>query len=406
MFRVQTNRARYYRLIEKPSKLSFAEHGDVSGGVQVCMESEPAFSASVIVSFPISLVDMPTVGAFLTGVPRVDIDDDFSESFGLVVYKALELSETPTTKRLIERMSKSLFTLDAEGFECYCIERLIDYLLTDAMVHIDHKAFLPANELLEFSLGRTSPFGLETTAIILVSSRNSPNTLTVEEDVVRQDRLIVDTSIDTENFAIYGSDNLRCFSFRNHPDYQPSAVERNQCGLDFPIDILVEVFWNIDWNLHPAMNATERHDGLITIERERPHVVSNSSVRSFDWQPFTFFTLEHVRCAVSCGCGEGCWQTVFLTDGIVRSMVELELVVSLGIEPDLENIIGGLVEYTDGFDNSTVGFCIQGDCSLHSDTSLVNGAYKYSVKVTESINSRSTIHPTTEVRGFPYGGVS
>jgi hypothetical protein len=86
-------------------------------------------------------------------------------------------------------------------------------------------------------------------------------------------------------------------------------------------------------------------------------------------------------------------------------MVELELVVSLGIEPDLENIIGGLVEYTDGFDNSTVGFCIQGDCSLHSDKLLVNGVYKYSVKVTESINSRSIFPPTTEVRGFPYGGI-
>jgi hypothetical protein len=42
---------------------------------------------------------------------------------------------------------------------------------------------------------------------------------------------------------------------------------------------------------------------------------------------------------------------------------------------------------------------------LHSDTSLVNGAYKYSVEVTESTNSRSIFPPTTEVRGFPYGGI-
>ena len=67
---------------------------------------------------------------------------------------------------------------------------------------------------------------------------------------------------------------------------------------------------------------------------------------------------------------------------------------------------------SDGLDFSDSAVVSTSECLTHIGSESVpldrrsRQVYKYSVKVTESINSRSIFPPTTEVRGFPYGGIA
>jgi len=400
----QTNRTRYDWLVDgQPSKLSFAEHGDVSGGIQVCVQPEPAFSASIIVPFPIALVDVPAVRAFLAREARVDIHDGLSESFGLIVDKLLKLAERPTPEHRVERMSEAFLALDTEGFEGNHIEGLVHDFFCDAVIHVGHKAFLLTGELLELSPGGRSPFGLERTAIVLISRLHASDVLAINEQVVGENGMVVDASIDPEHFATRIIDGSRSIGFCLHLDYQPAAVERDGRGLDFPVKIFVEVFRYFDGQLYPAADTGDGNNGLIAVERERPHVVPDCTVFSLDWQPPALLTLEHVGSAISGGCRERSGQAVLFPDWVVCGVMELELVSCFELEANVQNVVHGFVENHDGLDNSAVGFCVDGDCSFHGDTSLTFRVYKHLGEVSESINydiSSSTIPPRPEVRGI------
>ncbi len=402
----RTNRTRYDWLFDKqPSELRFTEDGDVSGSVQVGMKPETALPTPVIMPFPVALVDVTTRRTFLARKSWVDIDNDLADIYRFVVDKRLQLAESPISEHSIEIMSKSLFSLNTKGFQGDYIKRLPDYLFSDAMVHVSHKTFLFASEFLQLALGRASSFGLQNHSIMLIAGLGRSNLIAINEFIVRQNSVVVDACVDAENFTVLSGDSVWGICFSLHPDNQFPTIEGYVGGLDFPTEVFLEVVWNIDWKFYPAMNTGKRYYGLISVERECSHVVSNCAIFPLDWQPLELFTPEHLGGTIFCGGREGGRKPIYLSNRVVSHVVEVEFVDGFSFKSSLENVVGGFVEYSYSFDNLTIGLCVESNCSFHSETSLADKVYKYSRGVAESIISYSTIPPTTEVRGFPYGGI-
>lgn len=401
-----TNRTRYDWLVDKePSNLRFTKVGDVSTGIQVRMELKATIPTFVIVPFPIPFVDMATLRAFLARKARVDINNGLSDRLGFVVYEGLELSKGPSTEHGVEVMPKPFLSLNSEGFECNDIKGLLDYLFCDAVVHISHKPFLSTYKFSQLAFGRTSAFGLQNTAIVLIPSLHLSNLLTIDEFIIGEDCMIIDARIDTENFTVLGSNLSWGVDFCLHPNDEPASIERYCGGFDFPVEVFTEIIWHFDWNLYPPMYAGEGHDGLIYVERESPHVVPDCTVLPLGWQSPSLLSFEHIGGLVTGSCSEGGRESVFLSYVVVCGMMEFEFIPSSKIESNTEYVISGIVEYLDSFDNSTVGFCIDFDSSLHSNTSLHSGVYKHLGQVTESKKGTTAVPPTAKASGFPRGGI-
>ncbi len=339
------------------------------------MEPKATFLTSIFMSFPVTLENKSTIRAFLAGKPWIHINHVFSQGFSFIVYKLLKLPKCPIPEHSVEPTSTPFLLFDREFFEGNHIDRLMGYPLTHAMVRIGHKTFLPTNEFFEFSFGRPSSFGLKYAAIVLVSCLNCSDMLAIVELIVRQNCVIANTCVYSENRTTVPDIFGWGLCFGTHPYDDLSAIERNQCGIDIPIEVLSEILRNMNWDFHPPPNTAERGNRLLSVETKGSLIVPDCAVGLLNRQFLAFFALKHFRCTIPRSGGERSRESIFLPDLVICKMMKLDFVMDLILEACSKNVVCGLIEHSDCFNKPVLGFGIQGYYSSHDDATLILKLY-------------------------------
>jgi hypothetical protein len=358
-------RTRYDWLVDgQPTSLSYTEAGDVPGGVEVGVQFEATDGTPVPEASTGLLVDGPAPGAFLAGVPCVDVDHGLPDALGLVINEPLKLAEGPVAECLVESLSQLLLLSDAELFQRYRIERLCHYPVGYLVVHVGHEAFLLLRHALEFALGGAGAFGLEFRTKVLVAALDRTNVIGIIELVVREDRMVEYASIDPEDGG-RGPDAGRPLLHHDAKD-ELRSVEQQLGGHGLPTSVFFEVFGNVDWNFDPSVDAGQ---GNITPSKsgsEGSLIVTDGRPLLLGREPFQLFSLEHLRGGVPCGADEGgrdAW--IPLPSRVVCQVVELQLVDHSCLESYHENVISGGVDGFDGFNKPLVSREMESDGALH-----------------------------------------
>lgn len=375
MFKEHTNRARYIRLVdEKPSSFSFTDAGDIICGVEVGMELEAALPTPILMSFPVSFIDIPTTRTFLAGVSWVDVDNMFAECFSLVLNKGLQLPERPVAKHFIESMSKSFLSFDTKRFKSDSVTGLIYNPFSNAVIRVSHKLFLSTRHLFKFTFGRASAFLLKFLPQMLVSTLNRSNMLTIVKEVIGEHCMVIDSSVHSE-YILDGS-GFWSIGFCYNVELESAIVNGESRIAEIPIEVLPKIFRYNNRNFYSTINTRERCNRFLTIERECPDIEPNSGIKLFDWQSFEPFTFEHFRCIIPCTSNKGCWEIMFFPDGIISEMVQSEFIVNPILISDFQNVVYSFIVDVDGIDKSFIRFDIDSNSPLHIN-SLVYKVYTY-----------------------------
>jgi len=379
------NRTRYNRLVDgQPTSLSFTEAGDVTCGIEVCMEFEGTSLASVDEPCPVALADVTTSGTSLARISGVDIDDGLALSVGFVLDEPLELAEGPIPELPVEAPPESLVSSDPELLQCHGVERLGQYPVGYLVVDIGHEAFFPARESFELPLGGAGAFGLKSPTGMLVFSFDLSNVRRPVESVVGEDGMVDHACIDPEDGVRWPDGRRPLLDHDAEDEYMAIIGELGGDGL--PTIVSPEISRQRDRYPDPALDTRKGHEPPSEFGRECPLVVSDGRPSTFERQSLEFHPFQHLGSVVPGGCDDGRWNRgIFLSDGVVCEMVELELVDDLVLEPHLEDVIGGEVGHLDCLDQAVIRFDMQSDRPLHTENTSVPSIYMRIGGVRESL---------------------
>ena len=382
----------YDWLIDRePSNLRYTKIGDVTRGVEVGMEFEPAPFTDIIVSFSIGFADKPATRTFLACISGVDVDHSFAKCFGFVVDKYLQLSERPITKHPIEVMSDPFLSFYAEFFERNSITGLIDDVVSDLVVNIRHKPLFPTRQAFQFTLGRRSAFCLKFTAQIAISAFNSPDVFAIEELVIGKHGMIIDSGIDTEN-SISFFDNWTV-SFSYHLEFEFVPIVGKPRITDIPSNIFSKIVGNINFEFDPAINTAERCLRFGNIEREGANIISDSRMWSFCWQPFEFLSFQHLRRIIPGTSDQRSREFILFSDRIVSSVVEFEFIIGWNPISNPHDVVDRFVVCFNSADKVNIGFNINSNSSSHVNLISSQGIYNLSGGVGETTNEVFSFRP-------------
>ena len=127
------------------------------------MYLKSAFNTMERIIFPIALVDMSTVGAFLTGISWVNSNNRFSNGFSLISQKLFKLVETPIVKfsSKLNSSGSALNSYAGKVFNSKYIKRHSCNFLRDVVIHPGYKPFFFSANLPEKFFSGSSAFALK-----------------------------------------------------------------------------------------------------------------------------------------------------------------------------------------------------------------------------------------------------
>lgn len=257
-------------------------------------------------------IERLTMTASLGSVAGIDVFDADTVSDCFIFDELLELIITPSAKHAVEPSASTLAldTLEVLHYNSSCCAVVPDNIFTDDVVHISHKQFLPATETFEVSLGRLCAFTLET-ATESIDTFESGLHATIESPVgcnsefaytnINPDQVCAESE-----FNVFGNKNMYEIIFTFLNDVSPACS---------PIDILQEVFRDLNGDFESAVNSGNTDNAFIEFRPEVADVVSDRNVL----HPFGFPVLCN---DFDCLTGQLGWQFGFSSDNRITFIVE------------------------------------------------------------------------------------
>lgn len=290
---------RVWTVDRSPTDTRYTRSGNVERSIQIGVDVIPTFTTPKIVPLAVSFIGVTAFRTFLARIPRVYTHNLFTKRFGFIPDKLLKLVERPVVE-LPVKLSPASAVLDSNAGEVFkrkYIEGHIHDLFRDTVVNILNKPFFFSADLLKKTFSRLSAFALEFSPKMLVFASNILNLFAIKESIVRAHSDVHDASIDSENLI------TRWFGrVRSHGNMQieriRSLVIPKRGASDFPMKILIVVFWKIERCLNPTTDRCNANQMVKEINPDYPFIVPNSGKWRAFRDCFEFNTLKCLTCNV------------------------------------------------------------------------------------------------------------
>jgi hypothetical protein len=202
---------------------------------------------------------------------RTDLDNFNTLPNGFVGDERLQLKKAPSIQPEVEFLTFSFSPDILEVFQhdssCTAI---INYCFAYDMVPISLETSLPARNFLQQFLGTSSAFALEPCSQMLEFEAVAFNLATAEELFVACDSNMIYADINTNLKSVR---NLVSVDVSSKCDMTKQPVKLVNCyshSLRIPIQILPEIFWNLNRQVYPASGGC--HSYLVRAKSESSFV--------------------------------------------------------------------------------------------------------------------------------------
>jgi len=331
-------------------------------------------------------IDGLAMTARLGSVAGIDVFNIDSVSDGFVFNELLELIECPSTQHSI-KPSASAFLLDTFEvlhYDSTCFAVIPDNTFTNDMIYISHKMFPSATQFLEMSFGRFRSFTLET-CLESTDSFEFRFDSAVELPVGCNSEFAY-TNINPDNMQalsrlnVFGNKNMYEIIFTFLDDVSATRI---------PINILQEVFRDVDIEFDSAFNSRNTDNAFIEFRPEVTDIVSDRNVL----HPFGFTVLCN---DFDCLTGQLRWKLGFGTDDTVAFIVETLQSSDMTM---LESNLNGFIEFSICFRNRDVRWNSNPDSALGLHEPYIGGESINIYRLRENKN-RVAIPPPYKYGGF------
>jgi hypothetical protein len=343
-----------------------AECKDVSGSVQVRVQTQSALITYIPDSFAVGFSDLTAGATTLASMFGIDMFNTLTKSFSFIGEELLELPESPSTQELIETPTIAFASSDTQFLNDKELFITQSYLLADAVVDISHKPLFSSSKSFEMPLCGTSAFALQLRFEPLIFTFDSTNLSAVEKLSFTCDYWIDNASVNSESLNDLNLLDIRSFSYEVEVDF--TAFDAQSGRRDFPSSIRLEVGRDFDWQLDTPKSRGHADYTLLQEGFEGIVIESNCRELLFMRENLELLSLEHVTSLVSSSTDITAVESgKLLASSLVSGLVQLELVVGLELEALGEQEVTSLVVDTDSLSYPFVIRQNQLDCSLHSD---------------------------------------
>jgi hypothetical protein len=272
------------RLVDSsPRKLVFMQ--DVLGSVEIGIEDNVAGFTPEHGALPLTLLNAFANGASFGCISCGNELNSDTNFLPFVFEEVLQLEESPIGKNPIHRFlmfgfSDSFEVLQNKNTILSCAGYQTS---TDYMVHVGHKPFLPASELAQMSLGRTSAFGLQPCSQTYIPFLDGKNIMPFIEPTIRCGYQIVDSSIHTNRPSNLGRNTRRTLD-GNHQTELPILAFDKVALLDIPIEEFLKICRDIEFHLYTPGLGKKACGFLGEVYRAAPRIIMDGSSReSWSW---------------------------------------------------------------------------------------------------------------------------
>jgi len=358
----------------RPTNLRCTKAGDVTRGVEVGMKLKPTGTALKHGAASILSLRMSALRASLARKARIDVEHGFTDGFGFVVDEVPKLAERPVTERLIKSQSEALIPRDVQLFQRNRVERLGYYPLSNLVVSVGHETSLPARHAFQFTSGGSSAFGLKLATDMLVATFYRSNMRRGIKQIVRENSVIEDASIDAENR--FRRLNGRSVYFHDHAEDESDTIKGKSSSDGLPVDVLSITFRYDNIEMNTTLDTRQGNRTLGEIAGECALIITDGRPSAFNRQP-SLGTLEHFGCNISCGGDKISGNVgIFFSYGIITKVMEFEFINHPLLRPHNDNIVCSIVYCLNSTNESSCKRNANCDSALHVNA-LATKVFKF-----------------------------
>ncbi|KCZ71985.1 hypothetical protein ANME2D_01384 [Candidatus Methanoperedens nitroreducens] len=350
---------RYIWLVDRAAyQHQFTNAGNIPSSIKISVQAKPTLNTVERVTFPVTLVDMSTVRAFLASVPGINHYNRFSSSLSLISQKLLNLIEAPVIQLSI-KLNSFGSALNSYAVQILNSDHITGHSnngLRDAVVNILNKPFLTSAYLPEFSLSRSCAFALEFRSKVCVLCSNVFDLTAIEKLIVRSNCNI--------NYSPVYSDNSisRCLGgILANSNMQVKSVQLSviaKCGgSNLPIKITPVVFRNRKSSFYPALSGCKSNSSLLKVDVADSLVIPDSRELFTFRKSLKLNTFERFTGNISYSLKDRTRKLWVLSANVViSSMVDSYLTASVVIKTILSNLVKDLIAKGHGLSEGFFAF--------------------------------------------------
>ena len=285
----------------RPTQVRYTVLGDVTGSIQISMDFKPTFTAEERGALTITFVNMAANRTLLRSVPGIDGDNPLTKSLGFIPDKLFQFKERPVIEFPVELSTSTFLNADlCQVFKGECGEIGVDNLLRDAMVNISHKPSFSTGDLMEFPGSGSSAFGLEISTKFRVLRSNLLNRFRVEKPVIRTDRDVDNTPVDTENRLFRHVLRGICFKLAVQVKRIVVFAKRQGRGFNFPCQVLPVIFRNTKRGFDPTIGGCDCCIPRSQKHVDNPGIVSHCRILFTERFKLTLHRFQRFTSDISC----------------------------------------------------------------------------------------------------------
>lgn len=285
-------------------------------------------------------IDLSTSTTGLARVVSRNSDNSYTFTNSLIFDEGLQLVERPVADKSIHGLS-TILASDSPQFLHYDTVSSIEWFnncFADMVINISLKPFLSTRKSFQMSLGRSSAFGLKSSTQLL-----KPLNLWIdrfEELPLGCDGNFVYSDIDSDNLAVVTERPVEIDIFGNSYMYKHPSLLINKyiSRTNLPIEILSEVFGNLNWYFNTPFNSCQTNH--VWFEPETTSIISDSKKLSED----RFFIPSKIlfkdfTSLISRTANKLSRKVAVLTDRVIGLMVKPNFIRSLEFKSPINNLL-------------------------------------------------------------------
>jgi hypothetical protein len=190
---------------------------DITSGIKVGIELEATLTTTEARTFSIPLIDVSAVRTLLRRVTSIDEQNVLTDGFSFIPQELFKLVESPRVEKPVELLTPPLLHPNlAQVFKSIDTKGQRDKFLTNTVVNVSHKPSFPFTHTRKLPLSGTGAFRLKFCTKVSILPPYILNLLSIEKRVIRTDRDVFDSAVDTEDCSVANSRNVG----RLHRDVQ------------------------------------------------------------------------------------------------------------------------------------------------------------------------------------------
>jgi len=272
---------------------------------------------------------LTTSVADLGGVVRFNFNNFDTSTHSFIFNKALQLIERPIANPIVHSFASMDISNSFEVFHHNLVSVEIgNNIFTDVVVYPSHPTSFSSREFFKQSLAGTSAFTLKLGTQILEFSFDLLDFSRIIKSTVRSDSKVIYSKVNAKNSSLRATVQLRGINLFRECEYKEtsaSLIHTKQTFSNLPIEIFFIAFGDIEFELLPTIKQSQNQSISFKVSTSRK-VISNRS--SFDsWLSFSL--LDHSASLSHTGDSDLCWKSEPLSDGMVDSIMELEVMDNL-----------------------------------------------------------------------------